>query len=153
LLLGYGIAPKGSEVNLGLPELSEYCSGWMEKTHKFGLSHLRYFEMLKHHGHWYWAWTEQNHSNTPNAEKLDKSVEASKISSVSPIPEEKDGFIVKYQDENKEKKTIMLKCIEGRSREAWVEGLRLFLTRYRSLHKQKRDSNPRGSRTSGGRGH
>lgn len=145
LLLGYGIAtPEGvQKKELGLPELSEYCNGWLEKAYKLGLSHRRYFEMFKHNGQWYWGWTEGRDAKT--SEKLDKSVDASRITSVSPIPEDKHGFIVKYVNDNREKKTIVLKCNEGKSRDAWVEGLRLFFSRYRSLQKQRRDSSRRES--------
>lgn len=149
LLLGYGIAsPEGvQKKELGLPELSEYCNGWLSKAYRLGMSHRRYFEMLKHNGHWHWAWTETHDSHMPTADKLEKSIEASRVTSVSPIPEQKDGFIVKYIDEHKNKQTMVLTCLEGKSREAWVEGLRLFLTRYRSLHKHKRDSSQRESRS------
>jgi len=140
LLFGYGLATADNVTKkaIDINELASYCAGWLQKTHNFGLTHLRYFEMLKHEGKWHWCWYEtQDHKTTPIDQKLAKNLEALRVVSISPVPEDNETFVVRYQDDNKEAVNLVLKNVDGKSREAWVEALRVFSSTLKDQSRSK----------------
>mmetsp|Transcript_54267 Transcript_54267/g.118935 ORF Transcript_54267/g.118935 Transcript_54267/m.118935 type:complete len:427 (-) Transcript_54267:281-1561(-) len=119
--------------------LAQVCAGPLEKAGLFGMLSQSHFAVIRDHKRWCLAWFSDEKSCMRGA-KPKGAIPMLSITGITADPNSRAAFTIRHRPKaggNYEE--LILKRVD-REREAWTEGLRLFIDQLRALERARTEA-------------